>query len=317
MSAAHFADRLAHAIRQTGNPVCVGLDPRWESLPAPIRERAQAGPGSPAEQRARGYEEFCLRIIDAIAGMVPIIKPQVAFFEECGPAGMAVLWRVMRAARQAGLLVIADAKRGDIGTTAEAYAQAYLGDSGTGPGQGGVDALTINPYMGRDTLVPFLETARAGGCGVYILVRTSNPGAGTFQDLTDTTGRKLFQQVAALVEELALADLGSCGLGSAGAVVGATYPRELAELRQAMPHVPLLIPGYGTQGAGAADVAPAFGPQGIGAVVNSSRGIIFAHARKDLVGRFAPDQWEDAVRLATRQMIDDLAPHCRPTPSYA
>jgi len=313
MNSAHYADRLAHALRRTGNPVCVGLDPRWDSLPAPLRERAVANGGSTAEQRARAYEEFCLRIIEAISGLVPIIKPQVAFFEECGPAGLATLWRVMRAARQAGLLVIADAKRGDIGTTAEAYAEAYLGDSGLGPGQGGVDALTINPYMGRDTLVPFLQAARAGGSGVYILVRTSNPGAGTFQDLADPSGRTLFQHVAALVEELACEHLGACGLGSAGAVVGATYPRELAELRQAMPHVPLLIPGYGTQGAGAADVAPAFGAAGLGAVVNSSRGIIFAHARKDLAGKFPADRWEEAVQLATRQMIADLAPHCRLT----
>jgi orotidine-5'-phosphate decarboxylase len=171
-----YSARLSAAIGRTGNPVCVGLDPRWNNLPAEIRERATAAGGNLWEQKARGFEEFSRRIIDVVAGLVPVVKPQAAFFEECGPAGVAALWRVMRHARQAGLLVICDAKRGDIGSTAEAYAQAYLGDDGDGPGQGGVDALTINPYLGADTLQPFVDAAVKHGRGLYVLVRTSNPG---------------------------------------------------------------------------------------------------------------------------------------------
>lgn len=307
-----YPQRLMAAIRSRGNPVCVGLDPRWESLPESCRRWGSIRAGTIVEQRALAYEEFCSRIVDVVAGKVPVVKPQVAFFEECGPAGMVALWRVMRRARQAGLLVICDAKRGDIGSTAEAYAQAYLGDEGTGPGNGGVDALTVNPYLGRDTLEPFVKTAAESGCGLYVLVRTSNPGAGTFQDLRDGSGKTVYQRVAEMVEEMACATCGEGSYGLVGAVVGATYPRELAALRQGMPHAPLLIPGYGSQGAKAADVAPAFGADGVGGVINSSRAIIFAHQRKDYRDRFSPEQWEQAVAAATDEMIAELSLYCQP-----
>ncbi len=305
-----YSTRLATAIRATGNPVCVGLDPRWDNLPPLFRERAAARPGSFLDQKAFAYEEFCSRIVEIVAGKVPVVKPQSAFFEECGPAGVTALWRVMRRARQAGLLVICDAKRGDIGSTAEAYAQAYLADDGEGPGQGGVDALTINPYLGRDTLEPFVRAAQTHGRGLYVLVRTSNPGAGTFQDIRDTADQMVYQRVAAVVEQLAVETKGDEPYGCVGAVVGATYPRELVELRGVMPHVPLLIPGYGSQGAKAADVAAGFGNDGVGAVVNSSRAIIFAHERKDFRERFAPHQWEQAVAAATEEMIVELSRYC-------
>lgn len=307
-----YSARLSAAICRTGNPVCVGLDPRWNNLPAEIRERAAAAGGDTWEQKARGFEEFSRRIIDVVAGLVPVVKPQAAFFEECGPPGVAALWRVMRHARSAGLLVICDAKRGDIGSTAEAYAQAYLGDDGPGPGQGGVDALTINPYMGADTLQPFVDAALKHQRGLYVLVRTSNPGAGTLQDIQDPAHTKIYQHVARLVEKLADTTRGSDPYGCVGGVVGATYPAELVELRQAMPHTPLLIPGYGSQGAKAADVAAGFGADGVGAVVNSSRGIIFAHEKKEYAARFSADRWEEAVLAATRDMIAELAPHCQP-----
>lgn len=308
-----YAKRLTDAIRRCGNPVCVGLDPRWENLPADIRERATQRGGAYLDQKAIAYEEFSLRIIEVVARLVPVVKPQVAFFEECGPAGMVALWNVMRAARKAGLLVICDAKRGDIGSTAEAYAQAYLADDGLGAGQGGVDALTVNPYLGKDTLEPFVRVAEKHDRGLYILVRTSNPGAKIFQDLQSTAGQTVYQSVAAVVEELANESRKSEPYGFVGAVVGATYPEELKELRETMPHVPLLIPGYGSQGAKAVDVAAGFGPSGVGAVVNSSRGIIFAHQQKAYRERFREHQWEEAVLEATRDMIAELAPYCAPT----
>ncbi len=164
----------------------------------------------------------------------------------------------------------------------------------------------MNPYLGQDTLEPFVEVASRRGAGLYVLVRTSNPGAGTLQDLV-ADERPIYRHTARMVEELASASAGQSGWGAVGAVVGATYPRELAELREVMPSVSLLVPGYGSQGAGAADVAAAFNPDGLGAVVNSSRGINFAYRREPFAEEFGETRWEDAVQAATVQMIADLA----------
>ncbi|MBI3865600.1 MAG: orotidine-5'-phosphate decarboxylase, partial [Planctomycetia bacterium] len=221
-------------------------------------------------------------------------------------AGTAALARVIRKARDAGLVVICDAKRGDIGTTAEAYARGYLAGRDARAAAWGADALTVNPYLGRDTLEPFVRVAVERGAGIYVLVRTSNPGAGSFQDVRDSQGT-VYRRVAAVVEELAASTAGTARFGAVGAVVGATYPQELSALRAAMPHVPLLIPGYGAQGGAARDIAAAFDADGLGAVVNSSRGIIFAFERKEYAARFGPDQWEQAVAAATREMISDLS----------
>lgn len=303
-----FALRLDAAVRSKGNPVVVGLDPRFEQIPPQVRKSAGERSATPSEQVASAFEEFCCRVIDVVAGIVPAVKPQAAFFEEYGPAGCAALARVIHRARDAGLLVICDAKRGDIGTTAEAYARGYLAGREAGAAAWGADALTVNPYLGRDTLEPFVRVAVERGAGIYVLVRTSNPGAGTFQDMRDGQGT-LYRRVAAVVEELAASTAGTTARGAVGAVVGATYPQELAELRSAMPHAPLLIPGYGAQGGAARDIAGAFGKDGLGAVVNSSRGIIFAVERPEYAARFDPADWERAVEAATRDMIADLAMH--------
>ncbi|MEZ6058099.1 MAG: orotidine-5'-phosphate decarboxylase [Planctomycetaceae bacterium] len=307
----HYADRLAGAITVKGTPALVGLDPRFDSLPEPIRLRAIDGGGSECEIRARGFEEFCLRIIDVVSPLVPAVKPQVAFFEECGPAGMSALWRVIRAARERGLIVIADAKRGDIGSTAEGYARAWLAGADIDAAPWGADALTVNAYMGVDTLEPFITQANARGAGIYVLARTSNPGSAHFQSRM-TEGESLYSAVARAVQQCASESLGECGYGAVGAVVGATYPAELAELRAAMPSVPLLVPGYGSQGGTSADVAAAFRADGQGAVINSSRGIIFAHSRAGYKERFAPEHWEQAVEAATLDMIADLRTHATP-----
>ena len=304
-----FAERLAAAVRAKRNPVVVGLDPRLEQLPPAIRTRAAERRLPRADEAAAAFEEFCLRIIDVVAPLVSAVKPQAAFFEEQGAAGCRALERVCRRARQAGLIVICDAKRGDIGSTAEAYARGYLAGRDPETAIWAADALTVNPYLGRDALEPFVRVAVERGAGIYVLVRTSNPGAGMFQDFRGTEGQTLYRRVAALVAELAEETRGSAPYGAVGAVVGATYPAELVELRQAMPRVPLLIPGYGAQGGAAKDIAGAFDPQGLGAIVNSSRGIIFAIERKEYRERFSPDQWEQAVETATRDMIADLAAH--------
>jgi orotidine-5'-phosphate decarboxylase len=295
----HFADRLTAAVRARGNPVCVGLDPRWEGLPRELRDRYD---GETLADVARAFEEFCCRVINVVAALVPVVKPQSAFFEACGPAGLTALQGVLRHARGRGLLTILDGKRNDIASTAAAYADAAFAGVTVGGKLQPVwdaDALTVNPYLGRDAVEPFLASARRDGRGVFVLVRTSNPGAGQFQDLT-CEGRPLYLHVAEAVGGWARENLGRCGLGDVGAVVGATYPQELAAIRRALPEAIFLVPGYGAQGGTAADTAPAFRPDGSGAVVNSSRGILFPF----LPGEVA---WEAKVEAAAKKVIADLA----------
>jgi orotidine-5'-phosphate decarboxylase len=301
----HFADRLADAICAKGNAVCAGLDPRWDLLPAEIRARHGA---DTLEAAAAAVEEFCGRFLDVVAPLVPVVKPQAAFFEACGPAGMAALQRLLRKARDRKLVTILDGKRNDIASTAAAYADAAFGgviiDRRVFP-VWEADALTVNPYLGRDAVEPFLQSARKAGAGVFVLVRTSNPGAGQFQDLLVTAKdggapRPLYQHVAAAVAAWARENLGRCGFGDVGAVVGATYPAELAELREALPEVVFLVPGFGAQGGTAADVRPAFRGDGLGAVVNSSRGLMFP-------SRAGDEPWERSVERAVKETITALA----------
>jgi orotidine-5'-phosphate decarboxylase len=310
-----YCERLHNAVRKKQTVALVGLDPRFDQLPAEIISSAEnRGISNREEIKALAFEEFCFRLIDVVAPLVPAVKPQAAFFEECGPAGMQTLSRVIRRARDAGLIVICDAKRGDIGSTAEAYARGYLAGDDPAAAPWAADALTVNPYLGRDTLEPFVKVAAERGAGIYVLVRTSNPGAGTFQDRESPSNsgeqaRPLYRHVASVVEELAVETAGGENFGCVGAVVGATYPRELTELREAMPHAPFLVPGYGSQGATAAAVAAAFSPDGLGALINNSRGINFAYLKQPYADQFGPKNWEQATEAATQQMIADLAQH--------
>jgi orotidine-5'-phosphate decarboxylase len=304
----HFADRLAFAIRAKGNPVCVGLDPRWESLPDEIRNRHT---GQTLEAVAAAFEEFCSRVLDVVAPLVPAVKPQSAFFEACGPTGFTAQRRLLAKARDLGLFTILDAKRNDIASTAAAYAAAAFTGLRCGDRLLPVweaDALTVNPYLGRDSVEPFLASARKVSAGVFILVRTSNPGAGLFQDLKvqGDPPRPLYQHVGAAVAAWSRENLGKCGLGDVGAVVGATYPAEMAALRQALPEVPFLVPGYGSQGGTATDVAPAFRTDGLGAVVSSSRGVLFPFGPADA-------SWEAKIEAAVRAAVKELAPFTGPT----
>jgi orotidine-5'-phosphate decarboxylase len=285
----HFADRLADVVRRAGTPLCVGLDPRWEQLPVSVRRRY----GDSLWGRARAYEEFCFRVLDVAAGRVGVVKPQMAFFEACGEAGYAALRQVVAKARGLGLVVILDGKRHDIASTAQAYAEAAFEwlDG---------DAVTVSPYLGADSVEPFLSLARPRGRGVFVLVRTSNPSAAQFQELP-CQGQKLYQQVAQAVHRWSRGHLGRLGLGDVGAVVAATCPEELAGLRQALPCCWFLVPGYGAQGGTAADVAGAFLANRLGAVVNSSRAILYP---------YSPDaaDWESLVETAIRQARQDLGP---------
>jgi orotidine-5'-phosphate decarboxylase len=295
----HFADRLTAAIRAKGNALCVGLDPRWDSLPSKLQARYADGT---LEGVARAYEEFGARIIDIVAPLVPIIKPQSAFFEACGPAGLATLQRLVRRARNSGLITILDAKRNDIASTAAAYADAAFAGvtvAGRLHPVWDADALTVNPYLGRDAVEPFLESARRAGRGVFVVVRTSNPGAGQFQDLR-CDGRPLYLHVALAVRAWTRENIGRSGFGDVAAVVGATRPAELAAVREIVPEAYLLVPGLGAQGAAAAQTAAAFRDDGTGAIINSSRAITYAFVSSE-------PEWEAKVVEATRATITELA----------
>ena len=295
----HYADRLQVAIAEKGTPIVVGLDPRPELLPAVLRDGAVAsGPESRAQIAARIFA-FNQRVIDAVAPIVPAVKPNIAFYECWGAPGIECWERTILHARERGLIVIGDVKRSDMGSTAKAYAAAHL----TGPAA--LDAITVNPYLGGDSLDPFIEAAAANGRGVYVLVKTSNPGSADLQDLP-AGGGPVYGRVADLVAARGDRFLGTSGESLVGAVVGATFPAIAAELRERMPNAPFLLPGYGAQGASAQDVLAGFRADGSGGLVNSSRGIIFAYRRHPWATRFTAETWEGAVRAAAEAMRDDL-----------
>ncbi len=287
----HFADRLVAQCRARGNALCVGLDPRWEQLPLAVRRRYQA---STLDVRAGAFAEFCLRVIEIVAPLAPVVKPQSAFFEACGPSGLTALQAVLQRARALGLITILDSKRNDIASTAQVYADAVFGKDAVWP----ADAMTVNPYLGRDAVEPFLVSARRSGGGIFVLVRTSNPGAGLFQDL-DCGGKPLYERVAGAVGAWNSENIGAAGFGDVGAVVGATHREELARVRKLLPNAVFLIPGFGAQGGSARDAAGGFLPDGSGAIVNSSRGITASFPPED-------GDWEKAVESATRAAIETL-----------
>jgi orotidine-5'-phosphate decarboxylase len=300
----HFADRLIAAIRDKGTPLIVGIDPRADRLP---HEFELTDSNADFQFQANSFVAYSKAIIDVVASLVPAIKLQSGFFEQLGPPGIDALWRIVAYAQQAGLLVIMDAKRGDIGTTAEAYAAAYLGSRNHGSIRSawGCDALTVNPYLGEDSLMPFVDRARQTGTGVFVLVKTSNPGSGLIQD-QEVLGEPIYRRLGRFVQQLAFESAGGAGYGCVGAVVGATFPKQLSELRKLMPNAFFLVPGFGAQGGTAMDVAPAFDSQGYGAVINSSRGVIFAYEREPYVelGRI---DWQSAVRKATEDAIRQIS----------
>ena len=269
-AASTFADRLADAVDAKRSQLLVGLDPRPELLPVELRGETYLSRGAAAGAGAR----FCRGLIEAVAPYVVGVKLQLAFFEALGADGLRAYEEVRDYARAATLLVVADAKRGDIGSTARAYADAYLenGEDGQLP----VDALTINPYLGSDSVEPFLAACRRSGAGLFCLVKTSNAGSADIQDLALSDGRRVWQQVAELVNEWGAGLVGERGLSSVGAVVGATYPRAVAEARRLMPQAVLLLPGIGAQGATPADVARAFTRGPARALVPVSRAVIYA-----------------------------------------
>jgi orotidine-5'-phosphate decarboxylase len=276
-----FGDRLADAVERKRSQLLVGLDPRLDLLPVELRGDVHLGP----VHAAQAVERFCRGIVDAVAPYAIGVKPQLAFFEALGAEGIRALETVCSYARSAGLMIVADGKRGDIGSTARAYALAYLdGDEHRPPL---ADALTVNAYLGRDSLDPFLAACRRHGAGIFCLVKTSNAGGADVQDLVLLDERPLWHHVALLVAELGEEFIGARGLSSVGAIVGATHPRAVGEARRLCPQAILLLPGVGAQGATPAEVARAFTSGPASALVAASRSVIYAGRHSDLDWRSA------------------------------
>jgi orotidine-5'-phosphate decarboxylase len=289
VDAVNFADRLAEAVERKRSQLVVGLDPRLDLLPMELRGEAVLGRAAAASSVAR----FCKGIVDAVGPYVVAVKPQAAFFEALGADGMRALEEVCEYGRGAGLLVLLDAKRGDIGSTSRAYAEAYLEPREDGAPL--ADAMTASPYLGLDSVEPFLGACRRHGAGIFFLVRTSNAGAADVLDLALSDGKPLWHHVAELVREWGEPLVGEKGMSSVGAVVGATHPRAVSEARRLLPRTPMLLPGVGAQGATPADVARAFTTGQASALVTASRSVIYAYRESDA-------DWRTAAAAEAQQL---------------
>ena len=285
-----FGDRVARAVEEKRSQLVVGLDPRIDLMPVELRGDAHLGPAS----AALSYERFCCAVIDAIAPHAVAVKPQLAFFEALGSHGIHALEEVVDYAKSAELLVILDGKRGDIGSTARAYAAAYLEDRGPLPPLG--DALTVNPYLGGDAVEPFVTACRRQGTGIFCLVKTSNPGSADLQDLALSDGRPLWQHVGELIDHWGETVVGEQGLSSVGAVIGATHPHAIADARRVLPRAILLMPGIGVQGAEPADLRPAFALGPASVLVPVARSVIYAFRSDD------DDDWRSAIGQAAARL---------------
>ncbi|MEK7523427.1 MAG: orotidine-5'-phosphate decarboxylase [Patescibacteria group bacterium] len=302
----NFADRLVAAIKQKGTPVCVGLDPRLENIPSFLKTKHIHEKGRSFVAAADTFLEFNKGIIDAIHDLVPAVKPQFAFYEQYGFSGVWAFEETCKYAQEKGLMVIADAKCNDIGTTAEAYANTFLGETDVFGEKVSVmdcDAVTVNPYLGYDGVKPFMEVCKKRGKGIFVLVKTSNPSSGDLQDRMTEDKLRNYEVTAHLLEAWGADEIGKCGYSSIGAVVGATYPDEAARLRKVMPHVYFLVPGYGAQGAKAKDVKACFNEDGLGALINNGRDIIFAWEKSET----SEKDYAAAARVAVLEMKKKLA----------
>lgn len=297
-------DRLIEGIAACKNPTVVGLDPALGSIPPAFFEDVQADFSDPLEGAAAAVTRFNCKLIDALCDIVPAVKPQAAYYEVLGYHGMKALYDTVVYAGKKGMYVILDGKRGDIGPTMEAYGQAYLGITeinGRAVEAFPADAMTVNGYLGADCVEPLLTLCHTRDKGIFVLVKTSNPSSGELQDQM-VGGETVYSLMGGLCRKWGGKVLGQYGYSGVGAVVGATYPRQLAELRAALPDVFFLVPGYGAQGGGAADVAGAFDSRGLGAVVNASRSILCAWKRSGE----RPEDFAAAARREAIRMRDDI-----------
>ncbi len=301
-------DLLCGRIKKLGAPVVVGLDPQMAFIPGHLQQAAYREYGETLEGAAEAVWQFNKGIVDAVCDLVPAVKPQIAMYEQLGIPGLAVYKRTVDYCKEKGLIVIGDVKRGDIGSTAAAYAAGHLGRVQVGSrliAPMDEDFVTVNPYLGTDGIKPFADVCKECRKGIFVLVKTSNPSSGEFQDrLID--GRPLYELVGEQVSAWGADLIGpEYGYSAVGAVVGATYPEIGRVLRKQMPRTFILVPGYGAQGGRGADLVHYFNEDGLGAIVNSSRGIIAAY-RQEAYGRFGEEHFDEAARQAALDMIADI-----------
>ncbi len=301
-------DQLVANIRKTNAPIVVGLDPMLSYVPDGILERAVREHGETLEAAGAAIWEFNKGIVDAVWDLIPAVKPQIAMYEQFGIPGLEAFKKTVDYCREKGLVVIGDVKRGDIGSTSTAYATAHLGHVQIGGKKlygFNEDFITVNPYLGTDGVKPFVDVCEEEKKGIFVLVKTSNPSSGEFQD-RKVDGKPLYEIVGEYVDKWGSGCVGASGYSRVGAVVGGTYPEMGAILRGIMPKSYILVPGYGAQGGTAAELRPYFNEDGLGAIVNSSRGIICAYKQEKYAG-FGEEAYADASRQAVVDMKEDLA----------
>ena len=301
----NIMDRLIDKIKQTNNPTVMGLDPRYEILPECIKEKYEEN----LEGASKAILEFNKALIDATYDIIPAIKPQIAFYEMYGLPGMKAFEETCKYAREKEIFVIADIKRGDIGTTAQAYSNAFLGKTKIGNIEQSiydVDFVTLNPYMGTDSIRPFIEDCKKYNKGAFVLVKTSNQSSGELQDLKLESREEVYIKVAKLVEKWGNDLIGEYGYSSISAVVGATYPKQLQELRNIAQHTFFLIPGYGAQGGKAEDIALGFDKDKVGGIVNSSRGLMCAYKSDLWKDKYVEKDFAKATRAEAIRMWNEL-----------
>ncbi len=305
-----FIDRLINNIKEKNNPSVIGLDPKIEYVPTFIKEKKFKDFGINALGAAQAILEFNKRIIDAVYDIVPAVKPQLAYYEMYGIEGIKVFDETVKYAKGKGLIVIADGKRNDIGSTAEAYSSAFLGkttiDGEISEKMFDVDALTVSPYLGFDGIKPFVEDCKNYNKGIFILVKTSNKSSGQLQDLFSYDGKSIYEIMAEHVKEWGEALIGKYGYSSVGAVVGATYPNQAKVLREIMKNSYILVPGYGAQGGTSKDVVHSFNRDGLGAIVNASRSVMCAFQSETWKYTYKETQFDEACRAEAIKMRDDI-----------
>ena len=298
-------DRLIDKIKQTNNPTVMGLDPRFDMLPKCVTDKYD----KTLEGVSKAILEYNKALIDETCDIIPAVKPQIAFYEMFGIPGLEAFKETCKYAKEKGMIVIADIKRGDIGSTAQGYSNAFLGKTKIGDHEESifdVDFVTVNPYMGTDCVKPFIEDCKKYDKGIFILVKTSNPSSGELQDLKLENGKEVYMQVADLVEKWGEDLVGKYGYSSVSAVVGATYPEQLEQIRSKASHTYFLIPGYGAQGGKAEDIALGFDKNGLGGIVNASRSLMCAYKSEIWKNQFTEEEYAKATRAEALRMKEEL-----------
>ena len=298
-------DKLINKIKETNNPTVIGIDPKYDMIPECVRNKY----GKTLEDVSKAILEFNIELINNTYDIIPAVKVNIAFYEMYGIEGIKVFEKTCKYAKEKGMVVIADIKRGDIGSTAQSYSNAFLGKTKIGEKEESifdVDFVTVNPYMGTDCVKPFIDDCKKYDKGIFVLVKTSNPSSGELQDKKIEGGEKIYIEVAKLVEQWGEDLIGENGYSSVSAVVGATYPNQLKEIREIAPHTYFLIPGYGAQGGKAEDIALGFDNNGLGGIVNASRSLMYAYKSDKWKDEFEEIDYGKATRAEAIRMKEEL-----------